>query len=195
MRRADLEEAIRAATEIIRQDEVLIIGSQSILGSYSENDLPVAATLSAEVDIVPLKDDSVSLVADMLDGAAGEWSPFHEAHGFYIQGVGRETADLPSGWEERLVRVPVIGVGVGDSEGGHPTGISERTGLCLDPHDLCIAKLSAFREKDLAFVSSLIDVSYVDPRLLKDRLAQTDLHPQKVEVISNWLDIFIRPNP
>lgn len=53
-RRSELEHAIRAATEIIRQDAVVIIGSQAILGSFTEEELPTATTLSVEVDISPL---------------------------------------------------------------------------------------------------------------------------------------------
>ncbi|WP_345043415.1 hypothetical protein [Arthrobacter methylotrophus] len=48
MRRDELEHAIRAATSVIRQDQVIIIGSQAILGSYTEDQLPRAATMSPE---------------------------------------------------------------------------------------------------------------------------------------------------
>jgi hypothetical protein len=84
MNRAQLETAIRLATEIIHQDSVYIIGSQSILGSYSEDELPAVVTLSAEVDIAPVKDDASETAADLLDGQLGEWSSFYEAKGFYI---------------------------------------------------------------------------------------------------------------
>jgi len=30
---------------------------------------------------------------------------FHQTHGYYAQGVGPETATLPTGWRRRLVRV------------------------------------------------------------------------------------------
>jgi hypothetical protein len=35
MLRAELEHTIRAATEIVGQDSIIVIGRQSILGSYS----------------------------------------------------------------------------------------------------------------------------------------------------------------
>lgn len=50
MRREQLEHAIRAACQIIDASEVIVIGSQAILGTYREDELPVAATMSAEVD-------------------------------------------------------------------------------------------------------------------------------------------------
>lgn len=157
MKRADLELAIRVATEIVRQDKVLIIGSQSILGSYHQDELPAIATMSNEVDIAPLFDDEFESAATLLDGQAGEWSSFHDANGFYIQGVGKRTAILPGGWRDRLVEVKAA---------GNPNSI----GLCLDPVDLCVAKLVAGREKDLPFVNSLIAAGLVSPAQLIDRI-------------------------
>jgi len=92
MRRAELEHTIRAATEIVGEDSIIVIGSQAILGSYPENDLPTQATQSIEVDMAPLNDDDAESLATRLDGALGEWSLFHQTHGYYVQGVGRKTA-------------------------------------------------------------------------------------------------------
>lgn len=157
MRRADLEHTIRAPTEIIAQDSIIVIGSQAILGTYTEDELPAQATQSVEVDMAPLSDDAAATLATELDGAIGEWSMFHETHGYYVQGVGRDTAVLPDGWEERLVAV----------SGPNTNG---RTGLCLDAHDLCLAKLVAHREKDLVFVGALIEAGLIDPAVLADRV-------------------------
>lgn len=146
MRRSELEHAVRAATRIIQQDQVIIIGSQAILGTWTEEELPAEATFSEEVDICPMSDDDAETLATMLDAAIGEWSDFHQTHKFYVQGVGRNTAVLPKDWEYRLV--PVRNANTDFS-----------TGLCLDPLDLCAAKLIAGREKDYAFVLSLLQAS------------------------------------
>lgn len=157
MRRSELEHAIRAATEIIRQDAVVIIGSQAILGSFTEDELPTEATLSEEVDIAPLKDDDAQSLATELDAAIGEMSHFHETHGFYVQGVGQGTAVLPAGWSERLISVK-------------NANTSGRSGLCLEPHDLCAAKLIAGRAKDHLFVGALLKCGLVNPGLIAERL-------------------------
>jgi hypothetical protein len=39
MRRDQLEHAIRTACQIIQADEVIVVGSQSILGTYREDEL------------------------------------------------------------------------------------------------------------------------------------------------------------
>ena len=40
MRRDQLEHLIRAAGAIVQSDDVVVIGSQAILGSYGEDELP-----------------------------------------------------------------------------------------------------------------------------------------------------------
>jgi len=46
MRRDQLEHAIRTACQIIGAREVIVVGSQSILGTFTEEQLPAAATIS-----------------------------------------------------------------------------------------------------------------------------------------------------
>jgi len=103
MRRDQLEHAIRTACQIIGQPAVIVVGSQSILGTYREEDLPAEATMSVEVDILPIADDNAETarLADLIEGVAGEFSPFEELHGFSIDGVDLETSVLPDRWRER----------------------------------------------------------------------------------------------
>jgi hypothetical protein len=45
--REQLEHILRAASKIARDPDVLVIGSQSVLGSFAEDDLPFEATDSS----------------------------------------------------------------------------------------------------------------------------------------------------
>jgi hypothetical protein len=139
MRRDQLEHAIRTACPIIGANAVAVVGSQSILGSLTEDRLPVEATMSMEVDILPLVEDSdeAARLADLIEGVAGEWSPFEEQHGFSIDGVDWTTAVLPEGWRDRLVKVQ-------NANTAPPCGNPQYIGWCLDKEDLCAAKLCAF---------------------------------------------------
>ena len=87
MRRDQLEHAIRTACQIIEHDAVVIVGSPAILGSFTEGELPAEATMSTEIDVLPLGKDSreTARLADLIEGVAGEWSPFEEQHGFSIR--------------------------------------------------------------------------------------------------------------
>lgn len=93
MRRHELEHLIRAAAAITNEDEIVVIGSQSILGAVP--DAPAFLLQSMEADIYPLHHPEL---ADLIDGAIRGLSPFEERFGYYAQGVGPETAVLPLGW-------------------------------------------------------------------------------------------------
>ena len=142
MRRDQLEHAIRTACQIIGRPEVVVVGSQSILGTFQDDELPSDATMSVEIDILPIADGNaeVKRLADLIEGAAGELSPFAELHRFSIDGVDMETSALPEGWRDRLVKVQ-------NANTASPAGEPQFTGWCLDKEDLCVAKLCAFREK------------------------------------------------
>lgn len=186
MRRDQLEHAIRTACQIIGRPEVIVVGSQSILGTYDEAQLPEAATLSREIDILPIADDNAETarLADVIEGVAGEFSPFEELHGFSIDGVDLETSALPEGWRERLVKVQNANTA---ALGGDPVF----TGWCLDKHDLCVAKLCAFRAKDREFVGALLSARLVDRGVIAERLptvvARYSVAAEKaVEWLHSW---------
>jgi hypothetical protein len=104
VKREHLEHVLRAASQIAEDPDVLVIGSQSILGAIDEERLPPEATASIEVDVA-FFDDPDDRKADQVDGAIGELSAFHETFGYYAQGVSATTAVLPDGWRDRLVLV------------------------------------------------------------------------------------------
>jgi hypothetical protein len=58
MRRDQLEHAIRTACQIIERPEVIVVGSQAILGTFREDELPRQATMSSEIDILPIADSN-----------------------------------------------------------------------------------------------------------------------------------------
>ena len=100
MQRPQLEHIIRAAVGITGATEIVVIGSQAVLGQFP--DAPPALLASMEADVYPRNRPER---ADLIDGAIGEGSRFHEQFGYYAQGVGEATATLPRHWRNRLVRV------------------------------------------------------------------------------------------
>jgi hypothetical protein len=159
MTRSNLEHIIRAAGAIADDPDIIIIGSQSILGQFPDAD--PALLVSMEADVYPKNHADRS---DLIDGSIGESSPFEREFGYYAHGVDATTAVLPQGWEQRLVLV---------------TGENTRhvRGWCLEAHDLAIAKLVAGRPKDLDFVQTLARRGYVEGAALYERLAVTNVSP------------------
>jgi hypothetical protein len=71
MNRRQLAHLLRASAHIAGDQDILVIGSQAILGSFDEDDLPAPATASREVALAFL-DDPDGHKADLVDGAIGE---------------------------------------------------------------------------------------------------------------------------
>ncbi len=155
MNRHQLEHVIRAAAGNADVRDIVVIGSQSVLGSYP--DAPEALTVSMEADVFPKDAPERSI---LIDGAIGELSLFHETFGYYAHGVDESTAVLPDGWRERLVKVA-----------------NENTmgavGWCLEVHDLAVSKLAAGREKDLAFVETMLHSGIIASETVQTRLKCT----------------------
>ena len=160
MTRADLEHIIRAAGMIVKDDDLIVIGSQSVLGEFP--DAPAELRISREADVYPR---NYPERADLIDSTIGEDSPFDRSFGYYAHGVGPETAVLPDGWRERLVLVS-----------GENTRFVR--GWCLEVHDLAIGKYVAGRPKDLTFNEALIRHGMLDRRTLESRLMATGVTPE-----------------
>lgn len=165
MKRSELEHLIRAAGAITNDAEIVVIGSQAILGQFPNAPSPLL--VSAEADLFPLHRPEL---ADLIDGSIGEGSSFHELFGYYAQGVGERTAVLPSGWRDRLIRI----------ENANTRGVA---GLCLEVHDLAVSKHVASREKDLEFTRELARHGMTDSKTLLGRLKETEIAPELRKVL------------
>ena len=136
MKKREVDHVLRAAGRITGEKQFIIIGSQSLHGKHP--DLADDIVLSAEVDLIAKHDASRAEWLNVI----GQDSKFHEQFGYYADPVDETTATLPKGWKGRLVNLPE-----GETEGVR--------GLCLEPHDLAIAKYVARREKDIIFTREL----------------------------------------
>lgn len=169
MQRRELEHLIRAAAAITDQYEIVIVGSQSILGAVPN--APAVLLRSMEADMYPLHRPDL---ADLIDGAIGELSPFEERFGYYAQGVGPETAVLPEGWSDRLVKI-------------QNQNTDLKIGYCLEPHDLAASKLAAGRDKDWEFVQAMLTHGLVDAPTLRQRLARLPLETGRLATLDAWV--------
>jgi hypothetical protein len=159
----EFDHVLAAAAEVTGHGEFVVIGSQAILGSYSEP--PGTMLRSLEADIYPLRDPAA---ADLIDGALGDGSQFHVAFGYFAHGVGPETAKAPSGWQQRLIRHEI------------PARVaSSRTAIawCLEVHDLVLSKCAAGRERDWEYASDALQAALVDAEVLLRRVDDLPVEP------------------
>lgn len=175
MRREQLEHVLRAASAIVGERDVLVLGSQAVLGSIPDERLPLEATTSIEADVA-FFDDPDDEKADQVDGAIGELSRFHETYGYYAQGVSVTTAILPAGWRDRLIEL--------DTPGSAPA-----RGLCLEPHDCVVSKLVAGRWKDRDFAAALVRDGLVGADILFERIdLLIDVSQAERARLRHWVD-------
>jgi hypothetical protein len=159
MTREQLEHLIRAASVIADDEVIVVIGSQAILGQFP--DAPESMRMSIEADLFPWNHPER---ADLIEGSIGELSPFHATFGYYAQGVDEGTAILPPGWRDRLVPI-------------RNENTRGATGLCLEVHDLLVAKILAGREKDLEFLREAARHKLAAREVLLGRLGQMNVDP------------------
>jgi len=169
MNRTALEHILRAAAAVANERDIVVIGSQAVLGQFPN--APEALLMSIEVDLFPRHAPDKSL---LIDGAIGELSMFHQSFGYYAHGVDDTTATLPWGWAERLVPI-------------HNENTAGATGWCLEVHDLAISKLVAGREKDLAFLRILLRERMAAPPVLRERLSTLTVSPDRMQVLQERL--------
>lgn len=118
---------------------------------------------SIEADIMVENSDEKS---EMVEGAIGEMSAFHNTFGYYAQAVDSSTSVLPNSRKDRVVKVC--------NEKTHSI-----TGLCLEIHDLMISKLYAGREKDLKFFNAAVSLNVISKETLIERLNLTEISDRK----------------
>jgi hypothetical protein len=166
MQRSELEHILRAAGSIAQDGDLIVIGSQSVLAQFPN--APVALLASMEADVYPRNKPERT---DLIDGAIGEGSQFHEEFGYYAQGVDERTAILPSDWKTRLVMLA----------NENTNGV---TGWCLEVHDLAISKYIAGRPKDFEFNGELARHGMTKAAILRARLKETDLTATLRKIVS-----------
>jgi hypothetical protein len=147
MKRYELEHVLRASAAITRDSSFVVIGSQAVLLPHP--DAPAELLLSNEVDLYPALHPER---ADLIDGAIGQLSMFHDTFGYYADGVGPDTATMPGDWMT-FAKLYYVG--------------TEITVVCPDLHDIAVSKCVAGRDKDAQWVAALLRHRLIElPRLL-----------------------------
>ncbi|HEX4668820.1 MAG TPA: DUF6036 family nucleotidyltransferase [Solirubrobacterales bacterium] len=152
MRRPELEHIIRAAATVSGDEELIVIGSQAVLGQFP--DAPEELLASREADVYPRNRPERGIE---IDGSLGDGSYFDATYGYYAHAVGPETATLPKDWEQRLIEIR------NENTGG-------ASGWCLEIHDLLLSKCVAGRERDWEFVEEAVRHGLAKPAELRRRL-------------------------
>ena len=185
MKRDQLAHVLRAASDVTRELEFLVVGSAAILGTYDDRRLPAAATRSREGDITPYNVQDQAMI-DKIEVALGEGSRFAETHGYFADAVELLTSKSPAGWERRLVRFS-------------PPDANGTVGYCLEAHDRVAAKLGAGRDMHYQFAEALLREDLVQQDVLLERVrllpGSTGLLPSDIRRAVRWVATYGKPSP
>jgi hypothetical protein len=149
-----LMQLLVAAHQLCGHRDYVVIGSVSVLGMAQVEAIPQDMTLSIDADCYTLADPP--RVFDLI-AQLGEGSPYHHAHGVYLDPVSPLLPTLPQGWETRLIRIE------------HPP----ITAHCLDPVDAAISKLARGEPRDLRWVSAGVQARLISLPMLRLRARST----------------------
>jgi hypothetical protein len=136
LRRPDIDHILRAAASLSGHTRFVMVGTGAVIATARH--IPVAMMLTEEIDIYVEDAPDPDWIADLIDASIGRYSQFHKTFGYYGDGVSKRTAVMPLDWRSRA------------KEYATPDGLA--TALCPSAEDIAIAKLSAWREKDQAWL-------------------------------------------
>lgn len=133
MLRKEIQAALEAAAAISNHNEFVVAGSLAVLGLLAAP--PALMAVSIDIDFYPLRDPGH---AYSFVNILGENSEFHLLNGYYLDPISPDLPALPSGWQERLVKLP----------------LGQITAYFLEIHDAAISKYARCAENDLAWLQS-----------------------------------------
>ena len=165
MQRSELAHVLRASSAIANETSFVLVGSQAILLLLDEP--PPDLLRSTEIDLYPALSPEK---ADLIDGAIGALSTFHDTFGYHADGVAPETASLPPDWMTRAVF----------------SYVGDITAICPDLHDLAASKCAAGREKDADYIRVLLRHKLVKLDTLIERIGLLDVAGNNVQLITQW---------
>ncbi len=165
MQRSELAHVLRASAAITNENSFVLVGSQAVL--LLLDDPPPELLRSTEIDLYPALSPEKS---DLIDGAIGALSTFHDTFGYHADGVGPESASLPKDWMTRAVL----------------SYVGDVTAICPDLHDLAASKCAAGRPKDADYVRILLKHQLVRLDLLLERVGWLDATQHDLAHITQW---------
>ena len=145
---------VHAARELTKHRELVVIGSNSVLGLAETTSIPAAMSMSIDLDSY-LKNDP-GWTGDLV-AALGENSEFHRREGFFLDMVSPHLPTLPEGWQGRLMPVRRDGA----------------TAWFIDPDDAAISKYARGEPRDQRWIRAGIEAGIVSLPKVKALLGRT----------------------
>jgi len=149
-----LELMLREAGILARESDFFLLGSQSLRAVCSR--YPKGFPKTLEADLYPRHH---AQAWNLLREKMGRHSSFRRQHGVFLECVDPGLATLPDGWMERLIPFRTR----------RTAGV---TAWCLEPNDLFVAKIAAWRPKDQQFLRAMLRHKFAKPSIVLKRIKE-----------------------
>ncbi len=156
MRLNSIDHILRSAAAITGHSEFVIVGSAAIIARLHGN-VPEPMTLTPEVDIYAFKAPNLEDLSDLIDGSIGQDSQFHATFGYFADGVSPETSKMPADWLERAIRY-------------ESPGCLGALAIVPEENDIALAKMVAWREKDIAWLKEGVSARVLSLEKMRARI-------------------------
>ena len=170
MTKGKLEIMLREAGAIARDRDFFLFGSQSLHAVRPH--YPKGFPKSLEADLYPRHHPQAW---GLLRQQMGRDSKFFRKHGVYLDCVDPALAMIPDGWLERLIPFCTPRTG----------GV---TAWCLEPHDLFVSKLAAWREKDQQFLRAMLKHKLAKPLIVLNRIEDLPVSAARREELKQLVE-------
>ncbi len=153
MKREDLRRLFARARALSGETDYIVFGSLAALGYAGQ--VPPRMAMSIDVDTFGKSDPArvFELARDL-----GQGSPFEAEHGYYLDPISPRVATLPTGWEERLVRIEL------------------EPGLAawfLEPNDAAVSKYARMEPRDREWIRAGLRAGILSLAIVEARFGQT----------------------
>jgi hypothetical protein len=156
LRRPQIDHILRAAAAVTNHTRFVVVGTGAVIMA-SRRPVPASMMMTEEIDLYPDGVDDPDPVSDLIDGTIGQGSLFHRTFKYYGDGVSPGTAIMPLDWRSRAI----------EYHGPAAPGV---IALCPDPNDVAIAKLCAWRDKDIAWLRDALVAGIVGVAAMRQQL-------------------------
>ena len=153
LRKENIDHILRAAAAITNQSSFVLIGTGAVIATARH--IPAVLMMTPEIDLY-VEGDETEMFSDLIDATIGQGSIFHRTFRYFGDGVSARTAIMPRDWRSRAVI--------------YTTADKTVRALCPSADDIAVAKMCAWREKDVswlgeAFASRIVRVERVESLL------------------------------
>ena len=159
LRRHMIEHIVRAVSGVSGQMRLVLVGTGAVIAQRKIT--PLALMMTRELDVYAPDADDIDGVSTLIDASVGEGSQFDVAFGYYAHGIGPGTAILPHDWMTRAVAVTWPSA----------PGV---TCVCPEINDIALAKLCAWREKDVDWLRAAQQAGLLGLAEMRQRAARLD---------------------